>query len=218
MTDYKTSMTCQIPTLPEIYKAYFGEDYIGSFVEVGAFDGITYSNTYGLAELGWKGLYIEAVPEYAGKCRKTHDGRDNIKVVNACVGQHFDNVELMVGGEYSTYNKSFADNKPQGWGVNYGRTFETRTMPLDAILMAHWEGDIDLLVIDVEGSETDVLKGFWLAEWKPRMVIIEAHEQHRNEHLRSQAEFINAYFSRYDYRKIYSDDCNNIYVRCDGQK
>ena len=40
----------------------------GTFVEVGAFDGWSYSHTVCLAQLGWRGLYIEPVPEHAALC------------------------------------------------------------------------------------------------------------------------------------------------------
>src|SRR5258706_14970608 len=52
---------CQIPILEGLYEQLFGQRADGCFVEVGAFDGETYGNTAGLADLGWTGLYIEPV-------------------------------------------------------------------------------------------------------------------------------------------------------------
>ena len=46
---YNLSPTCQIPGLDKIYEEYFG-DTLGLFVEVGAFDGESVSNTSGLAD------------------------------------------------------------------------------------------------------------------------------------------------------------------------
>lgn len=40
---------------------FFG-DRKGSFLDIGAFNGIQISNTRGLLELGWKGVYVEANP------------------------------------------------------------------------------------------------------------------------------------------------------------
>lgn len=40
---------------------FFG-DKKGRFLDIGAFDGVTGSNTRALAELGWEGVYIEANP------------------------------------------------------------------------------------------------------------------------------------------------------------
>jgi FkbM family methyltransferase len=211
--DYKTSFTCQIPNLHIIYKTYFGDKPIGSFVEVGAYDGITYSNTYGLAEMGWHGLYIEAIEEYYKNCYVIHSDHPNIDIVNACVGDG-SKVELYIGGEYSTFDKDFMLHVPQGWGAVFDFIGKVKTVTLDALLTDYWNQDeIDLLVVDVEGSENAVLSGFTVAKWEPVMAIVECHEHHHNEWMRMQAESVNNYFAEAGYNKVYSDDLNNIYVR-----
>jgi len=35
----------------------------GYFIDIGAYDGITISNTYALEKIGWKGICVEPVPE-----------------------------------------------------------------------------------------------------------------------------------------------------------
>lgn len=52
-TKYSIVPECQIPTLPEILEEHIGFRTDGRFVEVGAFDGFKWSNTYMLAEIGW---------------------------------------------------------------------------------------------------------------------------------------------------------------------
>src|SRR5579859_3629901 len=42
----------------------------GVFVEVGAYDGIASSNTYGFEQEGWTGLCVEPDPEIASRCRQ----------------------------------------------------------------------------------------------------------------------------------------------------
>jgi hypothetical protein len=64
----------------------------------------------------------------------------------------------------------------------------------------------------VEGSELDVLQGFTINEWGPRLVIIEAHEKFWNEMVSAKAHAINEYMDGAGYKKIYSDHINNIYV------
>lgn len=39
---------------------YFGENYKGFFIDIGAYDGISISNTYALEKLGWKGICVDA--------------------------------------------------------------------------------------------------------------------------------------------------------------
>src|SRR5258708_39074986 len=45
----------------------------GTFIEAGANDGITQSNTYWFERFrGWRGVLIEAVPDKAAECRRNH--------------------------------------------------------------------------------------------------------------------------------------------------
>jgi FkbM family methyltransferase len=211
---YKTSPTCQIATLPQIYQSVFGDDHIGTFVEIGAYDGLTYSNTYGLAEMGWRGLYVEAVPEYCGSCRHNHADYENIDVVCACVGSGED-ATLYIAGEYTTTSQEFIDLVPAGWHITYSGGEMVQTITLDRLLDKHWHEhkETDLFVIDVEGGEMAVLNGLTMDYWRPKMVIIEACERHPKPDRRINAPGINAYFRHAGYNKIYSDDCNNIYTR-----
>src|SRR5579885_680685 len=69
---YRPTQTCQIPILGGLYEHLFGERTDGTFVEVGAYDGETYSNTSSLADLGWRGVYVEPVPSSVARCRQRH--------------------------------------------------------------------------------------------------------------------------------------------------
>jgi FkbM family methyltransferase len=214
---YKTSPTCQIPKLPEIYQLVFGNNYIGSFVEVGAYDGLTYSNTYGLAEMGWRGLYIEPVYSAYRQCVFNHERHPNIKVLNACVGDG-NPVMLYEAGEASTTSSDFALLSQHIWNTEYKHTQVVNTETLDTIMMDEgwddWESEeFSLLVIDVEGANESILNNYSIKIWRPTMVIIEVHEQNVHRELQEHAIFANDYFNKAGYDKIYADNCNNIYVR-----
>ena len=95
---------------------------------------------------------------------------------------------------------------------------------LDHVLDRHgWPKNFDLLVIDVEGAEEDVLRGFSLWLWRPKMVIVELHEKspatiYREANGRSRkVDFANGYF-RNKYRKVYADDVNTVFVRREDVK
>ena len=77
------SPTCQIPNLNAIYEKYFA-DRIGTFVEVGGNDGLLWSNTWGLAEAGWTGLYLEPVGELVKQCRLIH-AHNKVTVIQTAV-------------------------------------------------------------------------------------------------------------------------------------
>jgi hypothetical protein len=75
---YQFASNCQFNAedLNRIYQEAFGFRSHGSFVEVGASDGESYSNTCGLADIGWEGIYVEPVKELAKKCRLRHRKND----------------------------------------------------------------------------------------------------------------------------------------------
>src|SRR3982751_5457549 len=97
-TFYAVSPTCQIPTLAFLYELFFGRRHDGVFVEIGAFDGYTYSNTSCLADAGWRGCYIEPVPSSADACRQRHAGNPRIEVAQLAIGAAAGQTTLSVGG------------------------------------------------------------------------------------------------------------------------
>ena len=66
---------------------------------------------------------------------------------------------------------------------------------------------IDLVSIDTEGCELDVLDGFSLERFKPRVLVIE------ND--RPTGDEIEPYLERRGYRKFHRQKINDFYVRTD---
>jgi hypothetical protein len=55
----------------------------GSFVDLGCYDGETYSNTAAIADLGWPGVCVDAAPDAAGACARRYAARDDVEVIVA---------------------------------------------------------------------------------------------------------------------------------------
>lgn len=207
---YVIHPTCQIKSLPEIYSKVFGENFTGTFVEVGAFDGMTYSNTWGLAEAGWKSLYIEAHPDFARQCIHIHGKNLNVDVVSAACSSFNGKIDLIEYGEVST---TVLNRWTKEWGLDeHTKKINVPCYTLDTLLFAYKIDTFDLLVIDVEDAEIEVLKGFNLLAHMPKMVIIELHEgQGTGEDQKGwQTPWVDNYLT--GYKKIYSDLINTIYV------
>jgi FkbM family methyltransferase len=207
----KIAHNCQVKDLVSIYEKYFSKP--GILVDVGAYNGYDFSNTWGLVEAGWTGVLIDPIQENIESCQRVH--RDN-KVSTLCVaiGDKNGTAPVFLGGSVTTLSDAQRNNLY--WKNEY--TGESRKVPVYTLnhTLEHLKFPIgfELLSIDVEGFEKEVLKGFDLNHWKPGMVIIEAQELHPEPSLRINAKFINDYFSFY--KKIYCDEINNIYVREDG--
>jgi len=210
---YTFHPTCQLDpvVLDRIFQETFGCKTDGVFVECGAYDGKSYSNTWGLARCGWRGLYIEPDPDNCALCSKEHgDGYPRIGLAMCAVGDHnATDVPLFQAGWGSALSKNAY--------MEVSKEITTTLRTLD-YLLPRWqiEPGFDLLVIDVEFHESDVLKGFTLEEWKPKLVIIELHEENRfgwtTELSKPHAEFANKYFAE-KYDKLYFDHINTIFRR-----
>ena len=173
----------------------------GFFVEAGANDGYTQSNTYYFEKLqGWKGILIEGVPALYEQCRTE---RANSIVFNcALVAANYDrpSVTMMYANLMSlvegAQKSSTADEKhiKQGMLVQDVETYQvcvpakTLTSLLDEVHAI----EIDLLSLDVEGYELNVLKGLDLTKYRPKFILVEA--RFRQE--------IEDYLSRYGYEAI----------------
>jgi FkbM family methyltransferase len=147
----------------------------GTFVEAGAHDGFTQSNTYHLERhRGWSGLLVEAVPELARRCRRRR--RRSQVLECALVGPDFagDSVEVQFGDLMSTVG---GDGTHAAGGLavagRRGYSLRVRARTLCAVIDEAGIGEIDLLVLDVEGHELEVLGGLDLARQAPRFMLIE---------------------------------------------
>lgn len=216
---YKLSFTCQIPELDKIYLKYFGEDTNRIFVEVGAFDGESVSNTSCLADAGWKGYYIEPVREYFEQCHNRHKNNLNIQVSNFSIGTEEDWQTVYCSGIVSTLDQKHAEmiSSMDLFGYPEYTTQQCWQLKLETYLKkSNIPKKFDLLVIDVEGKEEDVLNSFNLNEWSPKMMIIELvddHEHFQNNHYLIQScKKIRNIVEDCGYSEVYRDHINTVFV------
>lgn len=207
---YKVAKYCQIANLFELYTKYFNDKTDGYFVEVGAYDGYLWSNTWGLAEAGWNGIYVEPIHNLAERCREMHKN-NHVITIECAITDSDEKVKLWFNSgavhQSSTLDESIARVElTNGWGWKYepDKYIVADGMKLDTLLqLCSVPFDFDLLVIDVEGGEPHVLAGFNPKVWKPKMVIIESAFHFRE---------IEEWFSNTNYTLIQNDGINAIYV------
>lgn len=216
---YKKGYMCQIVNLVDIYMDMFGYIDYGYFVEVGAWDGLQWSNTSGLLDAGWTGVYFEPQPEVFDKLVANHGENSNAILINKALSDYVGVADLYLGGSVSTIHRETRDNylKMGAFAQTGLASEETVTVPVSSLDVELNKLEIpvgfEVLVIDVEGSEMDVLDGFSIHKHKPQLVIIEAHEKHPDSRINYKAVCINAYMEDYGYECIQSDTINNIYKR-----
>jgi FkbM family methyltransferase len=206
------------------FRSQFGEDLwiwdvlgrqtSGFFIEVGAFDGYHFSVSYALGCVGWTGLLIEALPERAEQCRGR---RPEARVVHAALGKRgaagtvkFVSVEDQYGGMLSFAQAPSEHAKGIAREGFKTRTIDVPVTTMNELLKEHI-GPIDVAVIDVEGAELDVLDGFDLDRYRPRLLVLEDNSGGRDPRL-----------GQYMGTKPYLDagwvGVNRVYVRADEGK
>ena len=209
---YKMPDSCQIRNLAELYEKYFPNS-IGVFVDVGAHDGYTFSNTYGLAEEGWRGVCYEPMPLLFDKCTKLHFTKQHkVLTINSCIGDTVGEIRLYTGSN-PTIDEETVRLSP--WDDTYDKNefIISRVTTLDISLKQLTVSEqFEVLSIDVEGAELQVLAGFDIMKWLPKMVIVETHENHPDKRKSFHSDAINAYFADKPYVKIQVDGLNTIWI------
>jgi len=159
----------------------------GFFIEAGANDGYSQSNTYFLEKRrGWKGLLVEGIPELAHKCIRTRKLSRIVNcalVANAHDGQtvtmHYAHLMSLVDGAMKNEteeNEYIALGiKVQHLDASYEVEVPART--LESVLEEDPPERIDFFSLDVEGFELEVLKGINLDRFRPNHILVEILEE-----------------------------------------
>lgn len=153
----------------------------GIYVELGANDGVTQSNTLRLEKKRrWRGLLIEPYPENYMYCQFFR-GKNNDVVCTACVDAEF--TDKFVELQYSNLTTAMKESSQLGNDDNkltYLKDYEKPTTfgalasTLSSLLTKlDYPGIIDFLSVDVEGAEISVLNGINFSIHNFKYILIE---------------------------------------------
>lgn len=160
----------------DIIKEYFPKSYKGVCIEVGAADGKMGSNTLMFEEKGWMTLCIEPNPELFKQMSKIRKLTENYAISDK-EGELYFTVFDIPGSNYSAVSSLIVDDRllKQHENLIKSKTeIKVRVSTLDKVLSLHPQIEvIDFISIDTEGTELDVLRGFDIERWKPKLMIIE---------------------------------------------
>ncbi|MDO8534957.1 MAG: FkbM family methyltransferase [Xanthobacteraceae bacterium] len=162
----------------ELVSAFLGERP-GIFVEVGANDPVIESQTLHLERRGWTGLLVEPLAEMAAALRRQRKARV-AEVACGAPAHHGTLMSFKVATTGSTLADDFTDADLVA--------SEIRKVPvatLDSLLKQAGFAKVDFVSIDVEGFEIEVLAGFSLERYRPRLVLMEdrVRELTRHRHM-----------------------------------
>ena len=178
------------PALGEL--DYLIEQYIdfenGFFVEAGANNGYSQSNTYSLEALkGWRGLLIEPVPRLWQICKRNRPG--SVSINAALVSDEYaspivqlEYANLMTSVSAASSNMAFdEDHIKRGREFDRGSSYCMERVTAPAITLTQIFNEykvkrVDFMSLDLEGYEVEALKGLDLARYAPERILVEVRD------------------------------------------
>ena len=182
--------------IPEFkYNSQFGEDkhlndnYFKSkrgltYLEMGAMDGVKYSNTKFFEDhLAWSGILIEPHPNNFYALQHTRPFNKNY---NALISDKEEDVEFIYTDSYHSSVSCVKETMPKDHDVNYfnkvdNKVIKMKPQRMDKIFKDAEIDHIDLFILDVEGHELNVLKTINFEEISIGVFMIENLENNSND-------------------------------------
>lgn len=180
-------------------------------VEVGAAGPEHLSQSKSFRDDGWRCICVEPNPKFSEMHRQcgneiyeyaasSVDADDvDFYIASNCQSESFSSL----GVSTSICLQSGYDNK----SAIQTKTIKVSTRKLDSILEEAGVDQIDCLIIDVEGWELEVMKGFSASKYSPKVIVMECIGNARKYH--DYMNKIGYYFDSYD--KTTGPNC--IYVK-----
>ena len=193
----------------KIIEEYFGKDYVGGCIDVGASNGVSISNTLGFEENGWYCLCIEPNPMYFNDLKQNRSNAVEYAISNRNDEMIFKIVNLGNNIEDAvsalTLDKKLLDQfDAGGWPIKITPIL-VKTITLDNCIEQFYKYDtIDFISIDTEGTELDVLKGFSIQKWNPKLLVIENNWGDPD---------IEIYLELFGYKKHKRLEINDFYIK-----
>jgi FkbM family methyltransferase len=181
----------------------------GFFLDVGANDGITYSNTCFFEKFrGWSGICIEPHPSAFSKLKKNR-ACDVLNVgVNKVEGiLEFVKIEgyaEMLSGLKDKYDADHLKRIENEIAVHKGNyeVINIVCKRIDTILRENKVSNIDYCSIDIEGGEIEALESIDLNSWEINVMTIE------NNYFGNK---LRMYLKKFGYKLLRTVECDELY-------
>ena len=148
------------------------------FIDIGANNGITGSNTFMFALKGAKGLCFEPVKEIFDYLKILYLLNVKVQCINEGISDKYNKFEIRVDGALSAILET--EDPVNKTCLKDFITKDTKTTEINVKPLTYYQElypefyNIDLLSIDVEGHELNVIKGIDFSKTQIKSIILES--------------------------------------------
>jgi len=191
----------------------FGQKRGGVFLDIGANDGVTFSNTLHLERaLGWTGIAVEPHPDVFKKlqasrachlfngCVSDHDGSLRFQAVSGAASELSTLSTVEHAGD--AHHQALLDRMLAQYGGEK-RVVEVECLTPASLLRRFGIGRIDYLSLDTEGCEMQILRAFDFSACPVEVVDVENRE----------GSGLFDWMAHHGYRLVRCLGCDEVYIR-----
>lgn len=164
-----------------LFENFFKEKNNGFYLDIGAHDGITLSNTYFFEKLGWDGVCFEPIPNVYEKLKTNRKCRTFNCALSDKKGYEkflvLEGYTEMLSGIYDNYDKkhlSRIEDEQRSMGGTK-KIIECQTGIFDDF---NFPKHINYISLDVEGSELNILRTINFSKYSIDFMSIEVVHNH----------------------------------------
>jgi FkbM family methyltransferase len=162
-----------------VYENYFQNKTDGYFVDIGAHDGTTFSNSRFFEELGWTGVCVEPNPIIFEQLQSVRSCKCMKKAVSDKTG-HAQFFQIIEGADMlSGLVEEFSQNGIKNIYNNLediGEGFDYIDVELELFENIVDQIEIDFLSVDTEGNELKILQTIDFDKYKIKVITVENNE------------------------------------------
>jgi FkbM family methyltransferase len=181
--DFQTKVINKFKNPPtneqSLVKEFFGNKKTGFYVDIGANDPVHESQTFCLDSIGWDGLLVEPLPYYQNLLKEKRSGK---VIPFACSNpdNHYKSLPLTDKDSHSSLDLNWFESNNRS---SQDKTIDVMCRTLDSILEDNEVNPgFEFISIDIEGHEIEMLKGFDVVRWCPKLILMEDHVFSHQKH------------------------------------
>jgi FkbM family methyltransferase len=178
-------------------------------LDIGANDGITFSNSFALFDIGAKGVCVEPSPTAFTKLCRLHAKREGVYCYEKAVGSRNGKVTLYDSGTHlgagdTSLVSTIKESELSRWTNEKFTPVEVDCVTFETLLSLCPIKQFDFITIDIEGLEKEVLPQLDLNKLGCKLLCIEWNGK--------DFDFFNDYITKFGHKLIHQNNENLIYA------